>query len=92
MVRSPATTGRPVRTRWVSFFYYPTESDQVNGAGVVDYPNSVYYHVIHPLYGAPGGIPSVQTEEFTFQFTLARPRTSSSKRATRTCPSSGIRL
>ena len=51
--------------------YYPTESDQVNGAGVVDYPNSVYYHVIHPLYGAPGGIPSVHREEFTFQFTLA---------------------
>ena len=50
--------------------YYPTESDQVNGAGVIDYPNSVYYHVIHPLYGAPGGIPAVQREEFTFQFTL----------------------
>jgi hypothetical protein len=52
--------------------YYPTESGQVNGAGVVDYPNSVYYPVIHPLCGgAPGGIPSVQREEFTFQFTLA---------------------
>lgn len=51
--------------------YYPTESDQMNGTGVVDYPNSVYYHVIHPLYGAPAGIPSVQREEFTFQFTLA---------------------
>ena len=38
---------------------------------MVDYPNSVYYHVIHPLYGAPGGIPAVQREEFTFQFTLA---------------------
>ena len=51
--------------------YYPTESDQVNGTGVIDYPNSVYYHVIHPLYGASSGHPSVQREEFTFQFTLA---------------------
>ena len=57
--------------------YYPTESDQVNGAGVVDYPNSVYYHVIHPLYGAPGGVPSVQREEFTFPL-AALPRTEDS--------------
>jgi Alpha/beta hydrolase domain len=51
--------------------YYPTESNQVNGVGVVDYPNSVYYHVIQPLYGAPRGVPSVQREQFTLQFTLA---------------------
>jgi hypothetical protein len=49
--------------------YYPTESNQVNGFGVVDYPNSVYYHVIQPLYGAPRGVPSVQREQFTLQFT-----------------------
>lgn len=51
--------------------YYPIEVAQVNGLGVVDYPNSVYYHITQPLYGAPDGVPSIQREEFTFQFTLA---------------------
>jgi hypothetical protein len=47
---------------------YPKNS---NGLAVVDWPNNVYWHVVHPLYGAPGGTPSVLREEFQFQFTPA---------------------
>ncbi len=51
--------------------YYPKDDRDGNGVGVVDFPNNVYWHVVHPLYGSPGGTPSVKREEFQFQFTLA---------------------
>ncbi|MEA2542410.1 MAG: hypothetical protein QOH35_3776 [Acidobacteriaceae bacterium] len=72
--------------------YYPTESGQVNGAGVVDYPNSVYYNVIIRSMVLQGASPRFRERSSPFSSRWRRPRTTSSKRATRTCPSSGTRL
>jgi hypothetical protein len=72
--------------------YYPTESDQVNGAGVVDYPNSSTTTSSIRSMVLQGASPRFRERSSPFSSVLATTEDYLFQEGTRTCPSSGTRL